>query len=87
MRGSSFDGVKATELLTLLSQAAPEGFVVTSISLGDSEAVVKAKAASYESVEVLMTTLQNDGRYRFVLDQATTGDAGVNLSLKVEAGA
>ncbi|HDQ40803.1 MAG TPA: hypothetical protein ENN39_07240 [Desulfonatronum sp.] len=77
------EGMDALELLGLLSSAAPDGFQVESLSMGSNAGTVRAKLGDYEQLETLLRALEGQQRFDFSLDQATSAENEILLTLRV----
>lgn len=77
------EGLDALELLGLLSSAAPAGFRVESLALGANAGTIRAKLGDYEQLEALLKALEGHPRFDFSLDQATSADNEILVTLRV----
>lgn len=70
-------------MLGLLSSAAPPDFKVDSFSLGPDSGTVNAVLRDYDQLEALLQALEGQEQMRFTLDQATSMDDNVQVTLSV----
>lgn len=70
-------------MLGLLSSAAPPDFKVESFSLGPNSGTIKAALRDYDQLEALLQALEGHDQMRFALDQATSMDDAVQVTLSV----
>lgn len=83
LRAPVSEGLDALELLGLLSSAAPAGFRVESLALGANTGTIRAKLGDYEQLEALLKALEGHQRFDFSLDQATSADNEIFVTLRV----
>lgn len=83
LQAPSMEGLDAMELLGLLSAAAPSGARVESLSLGPNSGAIRARMADYDQLETLLKALEDQGRFDFSLDQASSAESEVLVTLRV----
>ncbi len=83
LQGPDQTGPDALAMLGLLSGSAPSGFHVESFSMGANSGIVRARLAGYEELESLLSALESQDSMRFDLDQASTAEEDILVTLRV----
>jgi hypothetical protein len=83
LRAPATEGLDALELLGVLSDAAPAGFRVESLAVGPNTGTVRAKLSDYDQLEALLKALEGQQRFDFSLDQATSMEEEILVTLRV----
>ncbi|WP_459937679.1 hypothetical protein [Desulfonatronum parangueonense] len=83
LQGSDRTGPDPLSMLGVLSSSAPPGFHVESFSMGPNTGTVRARLADYEQLEALLRALEGQGNLRFDLDQASSLEAGILVTLRI----
>jgi hypothetical protein len=84
LKGSKLRGMDLISLLGDLSNAAPPGFRVESLSVNNNSGNIRASVRDYNQLEAMLEALSADSGYSFTLEQATNTAEGVTVDIKVE---
>lgn len=76
-------GPDALTMLGLLSTSAPPDLLVESFSLGPNSGIIQARMETFEQLETLLQSLDGQSRLRFNLDQASSADEELRVTLRV----
>lgn len=83
-KGSQNKGVDVLELMETMSRAAAGALRVETFSITPEAGGVRGKIENYNQLEAFMKALgEQNSRYSFTLEQATTVNDGVQFSLRV----
>ncbi|SDB55609.1 hypothetical protein SAMN05660653_02788 [Desulfonatronum thiosulfatophilum] len=83
LQGRDQTGPDPLSMLGVLSSSAPPGFHVESFSMGPNTGTIRARLADYEQLESLLRALEGHGNLRFDLDQASSSEADILVTLRV----
>lgn len=82
LKTPAMEGLDVVELLGLLSDAAPPGFRLESLSLGPNSGIIRARMDDYDQLETLLKALEQQDRFGFSLDQASSAEREVLVTLR-----
>jgi type II secretory pathway component PulL len=80
-RGGGQSGIDVMGLLAVLSEEAPPGFTVESLSYNGDSGGIRALTDSFDKLDAMLERLRANDEYEFTLEQATNTEDGVLMSL------
>lgn len=83
LKGSQTRGVPIMRLLGLLTEASPPGFLVENISISGDTGSLRARIATYNDLDAMLSRLSESPSFSFTLEQASNTPEGVLANLKV----
>ncbi len=84
LKGTKTQGLPLLELLETLSRASPQGFNIENLNLTGLSGSIRARIGTFNQLETMLATLQQEKIFAFTLDQAVNSTKDILITLRVE---